>query len=540
MPINGNRQKQRSCLYDLGWIRQQGEWLDALRQFAGREGERLDLTGMDSRMRAQMENGAAYVDVNNRKVEERQAAFIRLDTGIVATKEKTGDDNRYVIIKFHRNQDGRWTGLDFEYGDVAEKVDVQQRRDIRNFIVSRVRVGGNYRKFAFQNFIGALSEIGRMEDKKWIDVLLKNLWEDYEKQSPINGDMFVLRTGMSLRPDVLDESLSWKPISLMFKRMDSFLWDILVVIAGDEDNPIPIEKCVPSIYAKINRKKFQRVAIPQLAKLADKEDWSLKTDWPPKTDPYGGLEYYLKSVYEHLLQEKKAKEKKGEDQRVFVTPVADKDAIVFCTGLVTPISDGAHYIYAYCSNPDENGVCQQVEWLTRYDPRLSFEDDSKNHGLPYPPNWVSQPERLLFDYRHGSINENQIAFLYPHIFVNLRERLPKSVRDWFNDQFRSYEEDEDKFKKYLHGAWRKTRKILQKSFKVAIPTYYRGKIQLLVPLYLDGNNENEASVALVVALNENKEKKCWYFCPTCLSLDMARVDSRVITRIDDTWLKVDK
>ena len=80
----------------------------------------------------------------------------------------------------------------------------------------------------------------------------------------------------------------------------------------------------------------------------------------------------------------------------------------------------------------------------------------------------------------------------------------------------------------------------QKSFKVAIPTYYRGKIQLLVSLYLDENNENEASVALVVALNENKEKKCWYFCPTCLSLDMARADLRVITRIDDTWLKVDK
>ena len=538
MPINGNQQKQRSCLYDLGWIRQQGEWLDALRQFAGREGEWLDLAGMDSRMRAQIESGAAYVDINNRKVEERHAAFIRLDTGIVVTKEKTGDDNRYVIIKFHRNQYGSWTGLDFEYGDVAENVDVQQRRDIRNFRVSGGRIGGSYREFAFQNLFEALSEIGRMDKsdcvgKGWIDVLLENLWEDYDEQSPIRGDMFLLRTGMSLRPDVFDddEYSSWRPISLMFRRMESGLWDILVVIAGDEDNPIPIKSCVPSIYARINRKMFQHKAIPQLAELADKEDWSLKTE------PYGGLEYYLKSVYEHLLQEK---EDKGEDQRVFVTPVADKNAIVFCTGLVTPISDGAHYIYAYCSNPDENGVCQQVKWLTRYDSKLSFEDDSKNHGLPYPPNWVSQPERLLFDYRHGSINENQIVFLYPHIFVNLRERLPKSVRDWFNDKFRSYEEDEDKFKKYLHDAWRKTRKILQKSFKVAIPTYYRGKIQLLVPLYLDENNENEASVALVVALNEKKEKKYWYFCPTCLSLDMARVDSRVITRIDDTWLKADK
>ena len=130
---NEDRQQKRSCLYDLGWIEQKGKWLDALRQFAGRQGERLDLAGMDSRMRAQVESGTAYVDVNNRKVEEPRAAFIRLDTGIVAPKAKTGDTPRYVIIKFHRNQYGLWTGLDFEYGDEAEdnpeEMEANHKRD---------------------------------------------------------------------------------------------------------------------------------------------------------------------------------------------------------------------------------------------------------------------------------------------------------------------------------------------------------------------------------------------------------------------------
>ena len=130
---NEDRQQKRSCLYDLGWIEQKGKWLDALRQFAGRQGERLDLAGMDSRMRAQVESGIAYVDVNNRKVEESRAAFIRLDTGIVAPKKKTGNTPRYVIIKFHRNQYGLWAGLDFEYGDEAvdnpEEKEATSKRD---------------------------------------------------------------------------------------------------------------------------------------------------------------------------------------------------------------------------------------------------------------------------------------------------------------------------------------------------------------------------------------------------------------------------
>lgn len=116
------RESKRSCLYDLGWIRQKGMWLKELMRFAGREGEQLDLDGMDRRMRAQVESGTAYVDGNNHKVEEARAAFIRLDTGIVVPKETTGDEDRYLIIKFHRNQYDLWTGLDFEYGGIVEIV----------------------------------------------------------------------------------------------------------------------------------------------------------------------------------------------------------------------------------------------------------------------------------------------------------------------------------------------------------------------------------------------------------------------------------
>ena len=118
--MNEQKDQKRICLYDLGWIRQKGAWLDEFRKFAGREGERLDLATMDKRFRAQIDNGTAYVDADNQKTEESRAAFVRLDTGIVVSREITGDEDRYAIIKFHRNPYGLWAGLDFEFGDIAE------------------------------------------------------------------------------------------------------------------------------------------------------------------------------------------------------------------------------------------------------------------------------------------------------------------------------------------------------------------------------------------------------------------------------------
>lgn len=117
---NSDNQKQRSYLFDLGWVRQKGEWLNELRRFAGMEGKWIDLSKMDAAIRAQVANGTAYVDEFNHKVEEKHASFIRLDTGIVVPKDKTGDVDRFLIIKFHRNTYGMWAGLDFEYGDEAE------------------------------------------------------------------------------------------------------------------------------------------------------------------------------------------------------------------------------------------------------------------------------------------------------------------------------------------------------------------------------------------------------------------------------------
>lgn len=408
-----------------------------------------------------------------------------------------------------------------------------------------------FRKFVFHNLFEALRSIGRVkspENRGWSDVVLKNLFSKYDGLLDCDKERgFILPTGMKLLSDVFDEEeyQSQAAIFLSFKPINSEEWDILVVIDGHDDKPIKIEECVPRIYAKIERKKL-RDALQSLSKKADKEDWQFKEN------RYGALRYYIESVYDRLEKEYNANsEGCAPKKNIFAVPKNEPSAMVFCTGLVTSDEDGAHYIYAYCSSPDSDGVYQKIEWLSHggtqrkrvCNSKLDFDDESVNHGLPYPPNWVSEPNRLLFDYRYGSITDKQIRFYESHIYANLRadprDRGRLSETEWkqFSEKFPCYEEKKTEFKEYLYSAWRRTRKMLQKSFKVAIPTYYRGEIQLLVPLFLDEKNINQASVALVLTLDN---KGPWhYFCPTCLSLEMARMDSRVITRIDDTWLKPD-
>ena len=287
------------------------------------------------------------------------------------------------------------------------------------------------------------------------------------------------------------------------------------------------------IYKTISRSALEN-ALPDLIQLAENENWRIDA-----------LRYYVESVFSQLKEDEQYYSSANESGWLtFSHPRMNLDATIFNTGLVAK-KDGWRYIYAYCSNR-EFGVYQSIDWKinfsdnagrTRSNPELlSVTSSNRHHGLPIPPNWIRQSHRLLFDYRYGSIREGAIAFFYEHIYQRLVEgRLNSLHVDEFRARFPTF--SYAPFKQFLDDAWRHTRKLLQKSFKIAIPTYYKGKIQLLAPLYLS-SNQNEVSVALVVSLNEDRENKprCHYFCPTVLSLEMARNDSRVITRIEGTWL----
>ena len=70
---------------------------------------------------------------------------------------------------------------------------------------------------------------------------------------------------------------------------------------------------------------------------------------------------------------------------------------------------------------------------------------------------------------------------------------------------------------------------VERNYKTGIPMYNRGRIQLLLPLFL--LNRDPANLALVVSRSGEV-----YDGSTVLTLDMAYNNARLITRPDKEWL----
>lgn len=70
---------------------------------------------------------------------------------------------------------------------------------------------------------------------------------------------------------------------------------------------------------------------------------------------------------------------------------------------------------------------------------------------------------------------------------------------------------------------------VQRNYKTAVPQYYNGTIQLLLPLSL--TDPSSADLALVVERFTD-----FYRAATCLTLDMAYNNARQLARSDRDWL----
>ena len=232
----------------------------------------------------------------------------------------------------------------------------------------------------------------------------------------------------------------------------------------------------------------------QIQKLADKalkEKWSFED----KDDNYI-LKNYLKYTFNKLQEEGK---------------VIETDTYcVFDTGLFS------HYyepIYAYgelYKNPSENNA----KWYFK-----GFKDTYELGSLdiekfPERADYFSDPSRLVFNW-HLTVNKN-----YKHILddLNTSQRLPDSIKS----SVRPLET--------LKGVIDTAIQKVIANYKLAVPHYYQNKIQLLVPLCFGKDDTPE--VALVLDLMKNG----YYQATTCLSMEMAYMDARLIAKPESNWL----
>lgn len=110
---------------------------------------------------------------------------------------------------------------------------------------------------------------------------------------------------------------------------------------------------------------------------------------------------------------------------------------------------------------------------------------------------------------------------YDHIFGDTDNfnRLPESIK---NSAIKI---------QIFDGSITKAKKMLDANYKTAVPQYYSGKIQLLIPLCL--TDPSIPDLALVCSKTDDKSK---YLGHTCLTLDMAYNNARLLAKPESNWL----
>jgi hypothetical protein len=205
------------------------------------------------------------------------------------------------------------------------------------------------------------------------------------------------------------------------------------------------------------------------------------------------LKNYIEYTFRKLLEEHKV--------------IEDATYCVFNTGLYTEFYEP---IYAYFT---PNRIPDRQKWFldSFYTPyTLAFLGITE---LPGRANYFSDPAALVFD------TNCEIVPQYKHIFnpVNLM-RIPQTIREGANKKI------------LFDGAIKRATGMINANYKTAVPQYFDKKIQLLIPIFL--RSENTPDLALVVTRVENK-----YIGHTCLTLDLAYNNARLIARPDSAWLK---
>lgn len=237
------------------------------------------------------------------------------------------------------------------------------------------------------------------------------------------------------------------------------------------------------------------------------EKWS----YAGKSD-FGILRSYLYFTFEKLMQEREDANDEQKQQFIYM----DENVACFNTGLY---DKNWQAIFFYCT---KNPVATARQ-MWRFS---GFYNSYTIKGLPIPPtavanlrraNYFDDPSALIFDVNLEIVPQWDHILYDEENFLRIPEPLRANGKEFCQN--------------LIDGAIRSMKKRIEANYKTIVPQMYRGKIQLLAPLYL--SNPNSPDLALVLSLSEDKTV---YYGHTCLTTEMAYNNARLIARPDSYWL----
>jgi hypothetical protein len=234
--------------------------------------------------------------------------------------------------------------------------------------------------------------------------------------------------------------------------------------------------------------------------LASNEEWDYSDS---QTKTYSILKNYLEFTFRKLRQEDK------------VEYTSDNKYACFNTGLVTNNLEDIFAFFEEYRNPRLGTVtpfCFKA-FLKESDNNILRNFNNK---IPEIANFFEKPELLIFNPKCKLIPD------IDHIIQDNISRFPAHLQGAGDSELR----------RQLVGAIDEVRKKVRTNYKIAVPQYYDGKIQLLLPLCLTAGSSNPDLALVVHKLNEDT-----YTARTCLTLKMAYNNARLIVKPQSHWLK---
>ncbi len=269
----------------------------------------------------------------------------------------------------------------------------------------------------------------------------------------------------------------------------------------------------------------------RLAELVERERWSY-VSLPSKLS-FPVLDSYIQYTFSRVADEGKI-------------TITDR-MTAFNTGLLTPGQEEVFGIFTVSEkfDPSKPISPDNKRWFFKAWVRAGDKQLTELPELPKLASYWTDPSDLVFNpMLHVELNVDHIIrdniSRFPiELGGNLgKDGVPTDIR--IEDDVDSTPED-DKLevmpidciplstRNALDGAMKHSVRLAQRSYRIAVPQYYNGRLQLLLPLYL----RNTARADLALTLEKHGD---WYRAATVLYPDWAYKHARLLTRPNSEWL----
>jgi len=217
---------------------------------------------------------------------------------------------------------------------------------------------------------------------------------------------------------------------------------------------------------------------------------------------------YLKHLYKRIAHlDSKCEQAGVPNPHLYM----NEDVACFDTGLYTDRYESIYALFAWNVREDAAQDWFLKGFYKTSDPALRDIDE-----LPQRVRFSDDPADLVYDYRY------RIRVNIDHILgdENNLSRVPAALQGAGNSML---------LHRVFEGAVIEAERRAAANYMLAVPQYFNGRIQLLLPLCLTGN---EPELALAIQREDG-----YYSARTCLTLEMAYNNARLIARPEAAWIR---